>query len=50
MKDELRDYDYIIEAIRRYKENEVKSLDTIKIMGGIPKKKLVLTSNISSKD
>lgn len=29
MKGELRDYDYIIEAIRRYRENDIKPLDTI---------------------
>ena len=29
MKEELRDYDYIIEAIRRYSDNDIKPLNTI---------------------
>lgn len=29
MKEELRDYDYIIEAIRRYRDNDIKPLNTI---------------------
>lgn len=29
MKEELRDYNYIIETIRRYNENEIKPLNTI---------------------
>lgn len=31
MKDELRDYDYIISAIKRYREKDIKPLDTITI-------------------
>ena len=29
MKEELRDYNYIIEAIRRYRDNDIKPLNTI---------------------
>ena len=29
MKEELRDYDYVIESIRRYKNNDIKPLNTI---------------------
>ena len=29
MKEELRDYDYIIETIRRYRDNDIKPLNTI---------------------
>lgn len=50
MKEELRDYDYIIEAISRYRENDIKSLDTIKIRGDIPKKKLRLVPDDNGKN
>ena len=31
MKEELRDYDYVIETIRRYRDNDIKPLNTIVI-------------------